>query len=83
MKRDTIEDLIIEPDDNNGVEEIDLSESAMKRRAFKKFYFQQKKGINITEDEDCQDIEEDDGEIDEEELDIEDEDTEIEGEDLP
>lgn len=78
MKRETIEEI-----EDIGVEEIDLSESAMYKRAFKKFYFKQKSGKAINEDEyDCQDIEEDEEEIDEEDLEIEDDDLEIEEEDI-
>lgn len=78
MKFDTI-DL-----EESGVEEIDLSEGAMYKRAFKKFYFQQKKGKNMleeNEDYDCEDIEDDEDEIDEETLDLDEEDAEIEEED--
>jgi hypothetical protein len=81
MKRESIEDISADFDDN-GIEEIDLTEGAMYKRAFKKFYFQQKKGKPIMEDEenDCDDIDEE--EIDELVTDIEDEDVEIEEEDL-
>ncbi len=81
MKHVTIEDLIIGSDDE--IEEIDLTEGAMYKRAFKKFYFKQKSGKMVNEDEnDCLDIEEDEEEIDEEDLEIEDEDIEIEEEDM-
>ena len=80
MKHDSIEDILM-GFDNCEVEEIDLTESAMYKRAFKKFYFKEDEQIN--EDNDCQDIEEEDEEeIDEEELEIEDKDIEIEEEDL-
>lgn len=86
MKRDTIDILSVDLEESDcEVEEIDLTESAMYKRAFKKFYYQQKKGKNMleeNEDYDCEDIEEDDEEIEEDELDLEDEDIEIEEEDL-
>lgn len=75
MKRKPIDLLTLELEES-GIEEIDLSESAMHKRMFKKFYSK----INvIDEDFDCADIE------DEEDVDVklEDEDTEVEGEDLP
>lgn len=80
MKREPIDLLSIELADS-GIEELDLSEGAMYKRAFKKFYYNQNnKAINEDEEDDCSDIEQ---EIDEVELDLKDEDIEIEEEDLP
>jgi len=78
MKREPIDLLSIDLEDS-GVEEIDLTEGAMYKRAFKKFYYKQKKKDMVNEDEenDCEDIEE---EMDEE-LDLNDEDVEIDEED--
>ena len=83
MKRDSIEDLSYDFDD--GVEEIDLTEGARYKRAFKKFYYQQKKNRMLDEVEnDCEDIEgqEEEEEIEEMDLDIHEPDVELEEEDL-
>jgi hypothetical protein len=69
-------DLISSELEESGVEEIDLTESGMYKRAFRKFYYKQTN--NITEDEDntddCDDIEDDEMEVDfsDSDLDIED-----------
>jgi hypothetical protein len=79
MKNNSI-DLLSSEFEDSGVEEIDLTEGAMYKRAFKKFYYKQKNKI-LSEDEenDCEDIE---NEIEDIELNISDEDVEIEEEDL-
>lgn len=65
--------------DDSGIEEVDLSEGAMYKRAFKKFYNKMKKGKVIVEEEtDCEDIDEEDDE--DLEVDVTDEDVEIDEE---
>lgn len=75
MKRESIDTLSF---DDCGVEEIDLTEGAMYKRAFKKFY-NMKDTIVEDEENDCQDIENED--VNEEDLEVEEKDTEIEEED--
>lgn len=74
MKRESF--AFLSDDFNNEVEELDLSETAMHERMFKKFY--NKKIINEDEN-DCDDLDNED-DID---VKIEDEDLEIEEEDMP